>query len=346
MLRPFATPRPVGSRRAARPLTVLLTALVIAVLAALVLPRPAAPSALERDTLIAPQAAPAPIEEQAPVLIAVPTLNVNLRVGPSTATARRRVVVSGEPLVVVDQSRQGWVRVRTVEGLDGWVASQYVTYSYQATAPTVASVQAAFAQGKPTAALAAQPVAAVQPQAGPPAPQTQAAAAPASSVPAAPPQSAIPTQSSGITGIGDSIMLGSAGYLRNAIGAMGVNAVVGRQADGAIDALRYQLNQGQLGGIVLIHIGTNGYVSGQQFDTMMGLVGQRRVVFVNIRVPRAWEGPNNGLLATKVRQYPNASLVDWYSVAVHRPDFFAPDGVHLSAAGMQAYAATIAARLR
>lgn len=344
MQRPLSMPGLAGSRRAARPLGVLLAALVVAVLAALALPRPAAPSALERDTLAAPEIAPAPIEERAPVLVAIPTLNVNLRVGPSTATARRRVVVSGEPLVVVDQSRKDWVRVRTVEGLDGWVASQYVTYSYQTTAPTVASVQAAFAQGKPAAALAAQPVAAVQPQAAPAAlPQ---AAAPVQSAPVAPPQSAVPTQGDGITGIGDSIMLGSAGYLRNAIGAMGINAMVGRQADGAIDALRYQLNQGQLGGTVLIHIGTNGYVSGQQFDTMMSLVGQRRVVFVNIRVPRAWEGPNNALLAAKVRQYPNASLVDWYSVAVNRPDFFAPDGVHLNAAGMQAYANSIAARLR
>lgn len=346
MLRPFATLRPVGSRHASRLLTVLLAAFVMAVLAALALPRPAAPSALERDTLTTAAPAPAPVEEQAAVLIAVPTLNVNLRIGPSTSAARRRVVVSGEPLVVVDQSRQGWVRVRTVEGLDGWVATQYVTYSYQATAPTVASVQAAFAQGKPAAALGAQPVASQQPQAPAAAPPPQAVAAPAPSVPAASPQSAVPTQSGGITGIGDSIMLGSAGYLRNAIGAMGVNAVVGRQADGAIDALRTQLNQGQLGGTVLIHIGTNGYVSGQQFDTMMGLVGQRRVVFVNIRVPREWEGSNNALLATKVRQYPNASLVDWYSVAVNRPDFFAADGVHLNAAGMQAYAATIAARLR
>ena len=337
MQRPLSMPGEAGSRRTARPLGVLLAALV-AVLAALALPRPAAPSALERDTLAAPPPAPAPIEEQAPVLVAVPTLNVNLRAGPSTSAARRRVVVSGEPLVVVDQSRKDWVRVRTVEGLDGWVATQYVTYTYQATAPTVASVQAAFAQGKPAAALAAQPVAASPPQ-------TQARAA-APAPPVALPQAAVPTQGGGITGIGDSIMLGSAGYLRNAIGAMGVNAVVGRQADGAIDALRTQLNQGQLGGTVLIHIGTNGYVSGQQFDTMMGLVGQRRVVFVNIRVPREWEGSNNALLATKVRQYPNASLVDWYSVAVNRPDFFAADGVHLNAAGMQAYAATIAARLR
>jgi len=44
MLRPFATLRPVGSRHASRLLTVLLAAFVMAVLAALALPRPAAPS--------------------------------------------------------------------------------------------------------------------------------------------------------------------------------------------------------------------------------------------------------------------------------------------------------------
>ena len=29
---------------------------------------------------------------------------------------------------------------------------------------------------------------------------------------------------------------------------------------------------------IYIHIGINGYVSGQQFDTMMGLVGQRQLM--------------------------------------------------------------------
>jgi len=97
---------------------------------------------------------------------------------------------------------------------------------------------------------------------------------------------------------------------------------------------------------VIVHVGNNGTITAEQFDEMMGvLAGARRVVFVNVNVPRLWEGPNNAVLADGVRRYPNAVLVDWYAASVDHPEYFVEDGVHLSIEGQRVYADLIAAHL-
>jgi hypothetical protein len=67
------------------------------------------------------------------------------------------------------------------------------------------------------------------------------------------------------------------------------------------------------------------------------------VVFVNLKVPRDWEGPNNTVIAEGVARYPNTVLVDWHTASVDRPDFFWDDAIHLRPEGAQYYAQLIAA---
>ena len=43
-------------------------------------------------------------------------------------------------------------------------------------------------------------------------------------------------------------------------------------------------------------------------------------------VPRAWEDPNNQVIAEGVEKYPNAVLVDWHSASADRPELFYKDG--------------------
>jgi lysophospholipase L1-like esterase len=75
------------------------------------------------------------------------------------------------------------------------------------------------------------------------------------------------------------------------------------------------------------------------------LADTRRVVFVNVNVPRAWEQPNNEVLAEGVRRYPNAVLANWYAASVDHPEYFVEDGVHLSIAGQRAYVDLISDKL-
>jgi peptidoglycan/LPS O-acetylase OafA/YrhL len=143
-----------------------------------------------------------------------------------------------------------------------------------------------------------------------------------------------------ITGIGDSVMLGSEGALRFVFGdKLQLDAAVSRQFGDAVDVAGLLAAAGQLGERVVVHLGTNGIIRAEQFDALMQrLAAVPRVLVLNANVPRPWEGPVNELLATAVPTYPNAVLVDWKGVSGAHPEWFVGDGVHLTGDGSLAYA--------
>ena len=150
-----------------------------------------------------------------------------------------------------------------------------------------------------------------------------------------------------VTAVGDSVMVGAAGELNRALDNPAIQADVGFQAVDAIAVLQRRRAAGQLGDVVVVHIGTNGTFTAEQFDEIMRILADvRKVAFVNVKAPRTWEQPNNNMLAEKVPEYPNTVLIDWHAASADRPDFFVEDGIHLQPEGQQAYADLIAARLK
>ncbi len=150
-----------------------------------------------------------------------------------------------------------------------------------------------------------------------------------------------------VTAVGDSVMLGAAKPLRKKLDNLEVmDAAVGMYPMDAIEILRSRSASGELGDTIIVHVGANGPFSAKEFDEMMEVLGDRRAVFVNIKVPRTWETPNNEVLTEGTREYPNASLVDWYSVGVAHPEYFWDDGIHLRPEGATAYANLISKSLR
>lgn len=156
-----------------------------------------------------------------------------------------------------------------------------------------------------------------------------------------------PSPASPVTAVGDSVMLGAAGALRQEIANLGtIDAQVGLQASAAIEILRVRRAAGQLGDVVVVHLGNNGTFTSAQFDEMMGVLdGVSRVVVVNNKVPRPWEQSNDAVLAEGVSRYPNAVLVDWYGASVARPELFWEDGIHLRPEGARVYVDLVAANL-
>jgi peptidoglycan/LPS O-acetylase OafA/YrhL len=149
-----------------------------------------------------------------------------------------------------------------------------------------------------------------------------------------------------VTAIGDSVMLGAVTALQNAIDSIEIDAALNRQPSAAIDILQSRAAAGQLGDVVVIHIGNNGTVTARQFDEMMdALVDVPRVVFLSVKVPRTWERPNDAVLANGVQRYPNAVLVDWRAASSDHPELFWEDGIHLRPEGASAYAALLAAHI-
>jgi hypothetical protein len=156
-----------------------------------------------------------------------------------------------------------------------------------------------------------------------------------------------PVTANRIVAVGDSVMLGAALELEKRFGSMDIDARVGRQPAAAIDVLRSYQAADQLGPVVIVYVGNNGPFTANQIDEVMQLLTDvRHVVFVNVKVPRPWEGPNNATLAQKVQQYPNAVLVDWYAGSHDRPELFYDDGVHLRPEGAKAYAILMATVLQ
>ena len=149
-----------------------------------------------------------------------------------------------------------------------------------------------------------------------------------------------------ILAIGDSVMLGASNYLRKSVGALLVDAKLGRQVSTAIRLLQAYKDEQRLPATIIIHLGNNGTFNAKQFDELMSVLdGSTRVVFLTTKVPRKWQEANNTALSEGVKRYPNAQLIDWNGVSAQHPEWFWKDGIHLNPAGAQVYAGLIAATL-
>ena len=112
---------------------------------------------------------------------------------------------------------------------------------------------------------------------------------------------AAPAATGPVSAIGDSVMLGSVGPLQNEVELSVLDAEVGMQVPYAVDVLRSRRAAGQLGETVVVHLGNNGAFTRGQFEEMMRVLAEvDRVVFVNVRVARAWETPNNEVISAGV----------------------------------------------
>ncbi len=160
----------------------------------------------------------------------------------------------------------------------------------------------------------------------------------------APPTTTAPLR---ILGVGDSVMLGAQPQMASVLGSgLLVNAEVGRSPQAGVEAVRWFRDTGQLGDVVVVHLGNNGPITDEQFTAMMdALSGVPRVIVLTCKVPRNWEGPVNDVILSHAGNYPNVRLVDWHSVGSAHPEYFYDDGMHLRPEGGTAYAQLIAAQL-
>jgi len=161
--------------------------------------------------------------------------------------------------------------------------------------------------------------------------------------PAAPPPCPLQVSKPQITAVGDSVLVAGAEKLEEYIGeGLYISASIGRQAVQVPAILRERRQAGTLGSIVIVQIGANGYVTDEDFnDVMAELKEVRAVIFINVRVPKEWERANNTTLATGVKRYPNAVVLDWYGTSAGHPEYLKDDGVHPYQVGREVYAKLI-----
>lgn len=145
---------------------------------------------------------------------------------------------------------------------------------------------------------------------------------------------------------GDSVMLGSRIQLRETLGKIAIDAAVGRQPSEIAQRINIRRKENRLGQDVVIHMGTNGIVTQQDLKPILdSLKDRRRVIVVNVQVPRVWMKPSNKVISSLVTQYPNVRLVDWYHASKGHRGYFVADGVHLTFKGAHVLAGLIKSAL-
>jgi hypothetical protein len=148
-----------------------------------------------------------------------------------------------------------------------------------------------------------------------------------------------------IYAFGDSVLLAASVFLQEIFPKLVVDGDVGRQLYNSIDALKALADQGKLPKVVLLSMGTNGYIQEKDIDAAMAAIGADHQVFwLTNRVPtRRWEGPNNDLLKKAVGKYSNLTLIDWFGYSQGHDDWFYTDQVHpTQEGGAQQYANYVA----
>ncbi len=141
---------------------------------------------------------------------------------------------------------------------------------------------------------------------------------------------------------GDSVMLGSRVQLKETLGKIAIDAAVGRQPSEIAKRITLRRKENRLGQDIVVHMGTNGIVTEADLKPILdSLSDRRRVVVVNVQVPRVWMKPSNKVINSLVKNYPNVRLVDWYTASKGHRGYFVADGVHLTFKGAHVMATLI-----
>ena len=152
---------------------------------------------------------------------------------------------------------------------------------------------------------------------------------------------ASPNQKTGLWIAGDSVILGIRSLLEGYEPVDLINARVGRQLPELIDVVRVDVKSVPES-IAIVNLGNNGAISEDRVRELFELLkDQPYFVVVNAAVPRGWREANNEIITSVIDEYPNGRLVDWDRISTDRPEYFAPDGVHLVPTGANVYVSSI-----
>ena len=148
----------------------------------------------------------------------------------------------------------------------------------------------------------------------------------------------------GVWVVGDSVLVGAMRVLRTKLPVARNDAEVGMQANIVFHTVR----DGAVAvksDVVVLNIGNNGTVREKTLRRILTSVRDRTVVLIDAVVPRRWEGANNKLVREVLPDFPNVRLVAWSKISKGHPEYFAHDGIHLTASGAARYVDAIVSAL-
>ncbi|MDD2863724.1 MAG: acyltransferase family protein [Methylococcales bacterium] len=147
--------------------------------------------------------------------------------------------------------------------------------------------------------------------------------------------------------LGDSVMVGATDELVKRLPNASLDSQVGRQLSKGIQILNERKANNTLSDTVIIHLGNNSPINQHQIDDLVSLLTEKRkLVFVNLKLPRNYESANNQLLDEAAKKHPNIRVIDWHSRSMNAENIFGKDGIHLLGNGAKLYADLIANALK
>ncbi len=155
-----------------------------------------------------------------------------------------------------------------------------------------------------------------------------------------------PTTKPGLWVTGDSIILGIREKLQNHFPIELINARVGRQIGELIQVVQHDRPAVEKSKVIF-DLGNNNHLTQSDVRTLFELLkNQPTMIIVDTAVPRSWRDDNNRIIRQVIADYPQAHLIDWATISQGHPEYFAPDGVHLSDAGGSIYVSAILEALK
>ncbi len=150
-----------------------------------------------------------------------------------------------------------------------------------------------------------------------------------------------------IVAIGDSVMVAAAPELQQAFPGIAIDAAVSRQMSEADDIVGALVAAGAMRPILVIGLGTNGWIDGATLTAVLDLLPpETRVIVVNVQAPRDWTPEVNAILAEFARGERDVELSNWNGAIAPYLDVLAPDEIHMGPAGARIYAAALADALQ
>jgi hypothetical protein len=134
--------------------------------------------------------------------------------------------------------------------------------------------------------------------------------------------------------VGDSVMLGAADRL--AAAGFEVDARGCRQMSAGLDLLAGRRAAGTLPRVVIVALGTNWVITHADIRRALAIVGKRRLlVLVTPRELGGGSGSDAALVRSAGRRHRlRIAVADWVKVSAGHSGWFAGDGIHLGADGI------------
>jgi len=140
------------------------------------------------------------------------------------------------------------------------------------------------------------------------------------------------------TFIGDSVMKMGEPYIKEIFKDANVDAKVSRQFTDLPKILEELKGSKKLKNTVVIHLGTNGVINKEAFESSMRMLKGKKVYIMNTVVPKPWEKSVNKSLAEWSQEYDNITIIDWHKYAKGEKQLFYKDATHPKPEGAKKYA--------